>query len=66
MMLGLLDRAERHAGLTVEEIEISAGNPIDVIIAPGPGSNASAAAQWHLVKSCRNKIDPHPQARELL
>jgi len=39
---GLLDRVERHAGLTVEEIEISAGDPIDVIIAkaqaplPGP------------------------------
>lgn len=39
---GLLDRVERHAGLTVEEIEISPGGPINVIIAkaraplPGP------------------------------
>jgi len=39
---GLLDRVERHAGLTVEEIEISTGDPINVIIAkaraplPGP------------------------------
>src|SRR5262245_29625423 len=38
---GLLDRVERHAGLTVEEIEISTGGPINVIIrkarAPLPG-----------------------------
>jgi Suppressor of fused protein (SUFU) len=38
---GLLDRVERHAGLTVEDIEIGAGGPINVIIdkarAPLPG-----------------------------
>lgn len=39
---GLLNRVERHAGLTVEEIEIGTDGPIDVLIAkalsplPGP------------------------------
>ena len=30
---GLFDRVARHEGLTVEEIAIGAGEPIDVLIA---------------------------------
>src|SRR5262249_41658944 len=48
---GLLDRVERHAGVTIEEIEIGAGGPIDVIIAkaqaplPGPVQLPNGAMQ---------------------
>jgi hypothetical protein len=48
---GLLDRVERHAGLTVEEIEIGTDGPIDVLIAkaisplPEPGQLPNGTMQ---------------------
>jgi hypothetical protein len=48
---GLLDRVEKHAGLTVEEIEVGTVRPIDVLIAkarpplPGPAQLPNGTMQ---------------------